>query len=116
MDREKEGWLGGQRHGKRKRGTMSWTEMRSWIEGREREGWRAKQRDQSRRKQKRDVEVDKGMKRGKEGKVTEQINRVPDRMTGRERRMENLTEGQREQWGWGSAEMARKTKRGTGSK
>jgi len=86
------------------------TEMRSWVGG-EREGWRAKQRDWSRRKQKSDVEVDKGMKRGKEGKVTEQINRVPDRMTGRDRRMENLTEGQTEQQGLGSAEMARKTKR-----
>lgn len=72
------------------------------------------QRDWSRRKQKRDVEVDKGMKQGKEGKVIEQINRVPDRKT--ERRMENLTEGQREQWGWVSAEMARKTKREPGSK
>ena len=51
------------------------------------------QRDWSRRKQKRDVEVDKGMKQGKEGKVIEQVNRVPDRKT--ERRMENLTEGQR---------------------
>lgn len=53
------------------------------------------QRDWSRRKQKRDIEVDKGMKQGREGKVIEQINRVPDRKT--ERRMENLTEGQREQ-------------------
>lgn len=59
-------------------------EMRSWIEGGETEGWRAKQRDRSRRKQKRDAEVDKEMKRGKEGKVTEQINRVPDRMIGKE--------------------------------
>lgn len=71
--------------------------MEGWKEGRM-EGWRK----------------DKGMKQGKEGKVIEQINRVPDRKT--ERRMENLTEGQREQWGWVSAEMARKTKREPGSK